>query len=143
MNKKILGMGLAALMLAACANNGGTADGKQYKATVAGEDGTEYTASLTVNDGKITGVDIDAVDAEGKSKKEMGDDYGMAKASSIGQEWNTQVGNLENFIIANGVDAVKMDSEGYAENEDLKSGCTINIKPIMEAVDEANAEIKK
>ena len=136
-------MGLAALMLAACANNGGTADGKQYKATVAGEDGTEYTASLTVNDGKITGVDIDAVDAEGKSKKEMGDDYGMAKASSIGQEWNTQVGNLENFIIANGVDAVKMDSEGYAENEDLKSGCTINIKPIMEAVDEANAEIKK
>ena len=141
MNKKVLGMGLAALMLAACANNG--AAGDQYKATVAGEDGTEYTANLTVEDGKVTGVSIDAVDAEGNSKKEQGANYGMAKASGIQKEWFEQIGDLEGFIIANGVDAVKMDAEGYAENEDLKTGCTINIKPIMEAVDQAYAESQK
>ena len=48
--------------------------------------------------------------------------------------------SLEQFIIDNGVDAVKLDKDGYAEDEDLKSGCTINLTDIMEAVKEADAK---
>ncbi|MCF0246443.1 MAG: hypothetical protein HUJ55_06430 [Ileibacterium sp.] len=143
MNKKILGMGLAAMMMAACSNGAAsTSAGKEYKATVAGSDGTEYTAVLTKEDGKLTGVSIDAVDAEGKSKKEAGDDYGMKKASAINKEWYQQIEFLENYILEHGVDAVKLNAEGQPEGEDVKSGCTINLKDIMEAVNEANNESK-
>ncbi len=64
----------------------------------------------------------------------------MKEASSIGKEWYEQVKYLEQFIIDNGVDAVKLDKDGYAEDEDLKSGCTINLTDIMEAVKEADAK---
>ncbi len=62
----------------------------------------------------------------------------MKQASAIGKEWYEQVKYLEQFIIDNGIDAVKLNADGYAENEDLKSGCTINLTDIMEAVNEAN-----
>lgn len=64
----------------------------------------------------------------------------MKEASIIGKEWYEQVKYLEQFIIDNGVDAVKLDKDGYAEDEDLKSGCTINLTDIMEAVKEADAK---
>lgn len=64
----------------------------------------------------------------------------MKEDSSIGKEWYEQVKYLEQFIIDNGVDAVKLDKDGYAEDEDLKSGCTINLTDIMEAVKEADAK---
>lgn len=144
MKKALIAFGAAALLLAGCSN--GTSGGSDNKtagttnsATVE-SDGSETTATITKEDGKITGVDIDVVDAEGNSKKELGDDYGMKKASGIGKEWNEQVQFLEKYIMENGVDSVKLDSEGYAENEDVKSGCTINLTDIMKAVDEANAK---
>lgn len=140
MNKKLLGAAAAALLLAACSSSNGGAAGTTTEATVTGSDGSETTASLTKEDGKLTGVSIDVVDEDGNSKKELGDDYNMKQASTIGKEWYEQVNYLENYILENGVDAVKLDSEGYAEEEDLKSGCTINLTDIMKAVDEANAE---
>lgn len=143
MKKSFALIGLGAMMLAACSGNGGSADtakGTTESATVE-SDGSEITATLTKDaDGKLTGVNIDEVSEDGQSKKDLGDDYGMKKASPIGKEWYEQVEYLENYILENGVDAVKTDSEGYAENEDLKSGCTINISNFMKAVDEANAK---
>lgn len=140
MNKKLLGAAAAAMLLAACSSSNGGAAGTTTEATVTGSDGSETTASLTKEDGKLTGVSIDVVGEDGNSKKELGDDYNMKKASGIGKEWYEQVNYLENYILENGVDAVKLDSAGYAEEEDLKSGCTINLTDIMKAVDEANAE---
>lgn len=75
-----------------------------------------------------------------KQKKELGAEYGMKSASGIGKEWNEQVEFLEKYIVENGPEAVKLDADGYAEDEDVKSGCTINLSAIMEAVDEAAAK---
>ncbi len=141
MNKKLVAAGLAALMLAACSNSSSSSDaGTSSEATVTGSDGSETTAVLTKQDGKLTGVSIDVVDESGNSKKDAKEDYDMKKASPIGKEWYEQVDFLENYILEHGVDSVKLDADGYAESEDVKSGCTINLKDIMEAVDEANAK---
>lgn len=142
MNKKLAAAAMAAMMLAACSssNSGTTAGGNTSEATVTSDDGAETTAVLTKEDGKLTGVTIDVVDAEGNSKKELGNDYNIKKASTIGKEWFEQVDFLENYILEHGVDSVKLDKDGYAESEDVKSGCTINLTDIMKAVDEANAK---
>lgn len=143
MKKSFALIGLGAMMLAACSGNGGNADtakGTTESATVE-NDGSEITATLTKDaDGKLTGVNIDEVTEDGESKKDKGDDYGMKKASGIGKEWYEQVEYLENYILENGVDAVTLNDEGYPEDEDLKSGCTINLSAMMQAVDEANAK---
>lgn len=137
MKKSFALVGLAAMMLAACGGN--AASGTTETATVATDEG-EVSATLTKDaEGKLTGVNIDEI-KDGDSKKDLGDDYGMKKASAIGKEWYEQIEFLENYILENGVDAVKLNTDGYAENEDVKSGCTINLKTIMEAVDEANAK---
>jgi major membrane immunogen (membrane-anchored lipoprotein) len=109
-------------------------------ATIDLEDGAKVTADVTEEDGKVTAVSIDEFDSDGLSKKELGDEYGMKSASAIEKEWYEQVEALENFILENGVDAVEMDADGYAENEDLKSSCTINIKNFVDAVKEAEAK---
>lgn len=143
MNKKLAAAAMAAMMLAACSSSSDDAAnstaGTQTEATVT-TDGAETTAVLTKEDGKLTGVSIDVVTEEGDSKKHLGADYNMKSASKIGKEWNEQVEFLENYILEHGVDSVKLDADGYAESEDVKSGCTINLKDIMQAVDEANAK---
>lgn len=155
MNKKLLCAGLAALMLAGCSSNAGTAAKDDAastgdtttaagttteKATVTGDDDSETTAEITKTDGKITGVSIDVVTSDGESKKDAGDEYNMKAASTIGKEWYEQVEYLENYIVEHGVDSIKLNSEGYAEDEDVRSNCTINLTEIMKAVDEANAK---
>lgn len=95
---------------------------------------------VTKEGDKVTAVSIDEVDEEGLSKKDLGDDYGMKKASTVEKEWYEQVEFLENYILENGVDSIKLNDEGKAENEDLKSGCTISIKNMVDAVKEAEAK---
>ncbi len=152
MNKKFMLGALALVLLAGCSasstkeetkdENATTtvdeAGGAQSDAEVTDADGNVTNATIEEENGKVTSISNDVVDKDGKSKKEAGDDYDMKSASGIGKEWYEQVKYLEQFIINNGIDAVKLDSDGYAEDEDLKSGCTINLKDIMEAVNEAN-----
>ncbi len=152
MNKKFMLGALALVLLAGCSasstkeetkdENATTtvdeAGGAQSDAEVTDADGNVTKATIEEENGKVTSISIDVVDKDGKSKKEAGDDYGMKSPSGIGKEWYEQVKYLEQFIINNGIDAVKLDSDGYAEDEDLKSGCTINLEDIMEAVNEAN-----
>lgn len=157
MNKKFILGALSLFLLAGCGNSTDntktdtttdedattTVDesgGAQSTAEITDAEGAVTKAELEEENGKITSISIDVIDKDGNSKKEAGDDYNMKEASSIGKEWYEQVKYLEQFIIDNGIDAVKLDSDGYAENEDLKSGCTINLKDIMEAVNEANAK---
>lgn len=138
MKKSFALVGLAAMMLAACGGSD-AASGTTESATVATDTG-EVTATLTKDaEGKLTGVNIDEI-KDGESKKDLGDEYDMKKASGIGKGWYEQIEFLENYIIENGVDSVKLNADGYAESEDVKAGCTINLKTIMEAVDEANAK---
>lgn len=151
MKKEFIVGAALAMLLAGCgnANTGVTEEGASASdsdakgtttvAEVKGDDDTTK-AEVTKVDGKVTGVTIDVLDADGVSKKDLGDKYGMKKASTIEKEWYEQVEFLENYILENGVDSIKLNDEGKAENEDLKSGCTISISNMVEAVKEAEAK---
>lgn len=148
MNKRIFAaMAVAGLLFAGCSSNSSSSTASSAAAGetsntayVATDDGSEISATVTKKDGKVTAIQIDQTTEDGSSKKELGADYNMKSASVIGKEWNEQIEYLENYMVENGIDSVKLNSDGYAENEDVKSGCTINLKQIMEAVDEANAK---
>lgn len=134
----------ASMLFAGCSSTGSSAStassaaaGETSNTAYVDHDGAEISATVTKKDGKITGITLDEVTEDGDSKKDLGDDYNMKKASVIGKEWYEQIEFLENYVLEHGVDAVKMDADGYPENEDVRSGCTINIKPFMEAIDEA------
>ena len=59
-----------------------------------------------------------------------------------GAEWFEQVKFLEDYIVANGVDGIELGEDGKATNEDVLTGCTINIKPYVEAVKAAKDSAK-
>lgn len=132
---KKLGLLLAVFALAACSSGAKTTSGE---GTSTNDKGDVTTAKVTLEDGKITKVEIDTLqkDAE-KTKKELGADYGMKVASSIGKEWNEQIESLEKYIVANGVDAIKIDEKGYPSEDDVKAGCTMKVNGYIEAVNNA------
>lgn len=99
------------------------------------EDGATVEATIVDKDGKMKSITIDEIDPDGNSKKEKSD-Y-MKDASGIGKEWNEQVQFLEQYIMDHGVDSIEVDKDGYAVNEDLKSGCTIKISSFLDAVKNA------
>ena len=144
MNKKAFAaLTAATLLFAGCTSgsaNSSSAAGETSNTAYVDHDGQDVSATVTKKDGKITGVTIDETTEDGKIKKELGAEYDMKRASGIGKEWNEQVEFLEKYIVENGPEAVKLDADGYAEDEDVKSGCTINLSAIMEALDEAAAK---
>lgn len=136
-------LAVASTLLVGCSS--GTTDTSKDDGTVSNTayvetDGGEIKATVTKKDGKVTAVEIDETTSDGDSKKDMGTDYGLKDKSGIGKEWNEQIEFLENYLVEHGIDSVKLNSDGYAEEEDVKTGCTINLKQIMEAVDAANAK---
>lgn len=74
-----------------------------------------------------------------KSKKELGNDYGMLKASSIKKEWFEQIEYLENWMIGKTVDEIKSLKlkDGVTDDADLISSVTIAINDYISALDEA------
>lgn len=96
-------------------------------------------------DGKVTSSIIDAVqtqikfDASGKilsdmealypSKVEIGDDYGMKVASSIGKEWYEQAKALSDYFVGKTVADVKAMplEQGVPSGDDLKSAVTFHV----------------
>ena len=114
------------------------------------EDGTAeaYTtiSALTVGgDGKITSDIIDAVqakitfDANGaitadtsadvQSKNELGEAYGMKKASAIGKEWNEQAAAYAAYTVGKTADEVAGTAmeEGRAADADLAASVSVHI----------------
>lgn len=151
MNKKIFAaIAAAGLLFAGCSSSGSnTNESAAAGSSAAGDtsntvhvessDGGEVTATVTKDaDGKVTAIEVDETTSDGESKKEAKDDYGMKEASGIKKGWYEQVQFLEDYLIKNGIDSVKLNSDGYAENEDVKSGCTINLTNIMKAIQEAD-----
>lgn len=112
-------------------------------------------------DGKVVKVDIDfaqtsvAFDkdmqitsdlkAELKTKKELGDDYGMKKASAIGKEWYEQAAALEKWMTGKTVDEIKAmkttekDGKVLANEADLTSSITVGVADFIAAIDKAYA----
>lgn len=89
-------------------------------------------------DGKVT-TPLDSVFV---AKQEMGADYGMAKASSIGKEWNEQATVLSDYVIGKTVEEIKgiaVTEEGVPTDEDLAASVTIKIPGYIAAIEKAVA----
>ena len=69
-------------------------------------------ATVVYENGKIIKVLLDGI-RQGKSSKELHDDYGIKRVSSIGKEWWEQVEFLEGWIEKNGIENLKVNSETY------------------------------
>lgn len=126
----------------------------------AAEDGlaqayTYYTATTFNADGVITSSIIDAsqtninFSADGKitsdingvfqTKNELGDAYGMKKASSIGKEWNEQANAFAEYVVGKNIDDVKgiAVSEGVPSGDDLKSSVTVHVTDFITILEKA------
>lgn len=125
------------------------------------EDGLAQADSTIVavtvdEEGKILNCVIDAAQTkinfskEGKlvtpldtvfvGKQELGAEYGMAKASGIGKEWNEQATALSDYVIGKTVEEVKgiaVTDEGVPAEEDLAASVTIHITDFIDAIEKA------
>lgn len=102
----------------------GYTDEKNGRGTVS----TTYVAAVFDKDGKIVKTHVDEVETklyfdgsgqladysgtEVKSKREMGDDYGMKKYSDIGKEWYEQADSLEKWLTGQDVNTLIGGGEG-------------------------------
>lgn len=68
---------------------------------------------------------------EYKTKDELGDDYGLKDASSIGKEWDDQVDFFEDYV--EGMDRSGVDAAS-SDDADLSAGCTIDISDMKKAL---------
>jgi ribosomal protein L7Ae-like RNA K-turn-binding protein len=134
------------------------------KSTDAGtEDGLAETDSTVVavtvdKDGKIVKCAIDMaqtkinfsaqgkittpLDTAFKSKQELGADYGMGKASSIGKEWFEQANAFAAYAQGKTVDEIKgiaVNEEGVPSDAELASSVTIHIGDFVAAIEKAVA----
>lgn len=118
--------------------------------------------ALTVNaDGKITSLVTDesqgtvTFDATGKitsdltagvkTKKQLGDEYGMKPVSGIGKEWFEQTAALEAYVVgktADEVAGIAVNEDGKATDADLTASVTIAIGTFQETVKKAAANAK-
>ncbi len=124
-------------------------------------DGTAQTEILLVavtvdDDGVIDSCVIDMVQAKigfnasgalttdlsttFPSKNELGDDYGMKKASSIGKEWNEQAAALADYAVGKRVDELKgmaVGEDGKAADADLSASVTLYIGSFVDGIEAA------
>lgn len=124
------------------------------------EDGTLKQSNTTMatvgldKDGKIAYLDLDVAqipnpndDTQSKTKKELKEDYGMKKASTIEKEWYEQIQALEEYAIGKTPEefaAIETEEKpGHPEavktGTDLATGCTMDIGGFKQAVAKAVA----
>ncbi|MBB2181673.1 hypothetical protein H0486_02125 [Lachnospiraceae bacterium MD1] len=115
-------------------------------------------AVLVGKDGKILDCKIDVAQTkmnfstEGKlttdiatvfqSKQELGDAYGMKKASGISKEWFEQANAFADYVVGKTVDEVKgiaVNEDGTAKDADLAASVTVHINEFVEGVEKAVA----
>ena len=131
------------------------------KSTDAGEkDGVAQAYSnygvVTIDKaGKITSATIDAsqtnvnfskagkitsdLTAQNMTKDELGDKYGMKKASSIGKEWYEQAAAFSKYVTGKTLDEVKgiKIENGKATDTDLKASVTVGIADYIAVISKA------
>ena len=89
-------------------------------------------------EGKVT----TALDTVFKSKRELGNDYGMKAVSGIGKEWFEQADALEAYVIGKTIDQVKgiaLDDSGKATDAELASSVTIGLGDYISGIEKAVA----
>lgn len=116
-------------------------DGKVVKAII----DTAQTRVAFDKDGKVT---TDKTAAP-KTKKELGDAYGMAKSSGIKKEWFQQIAELEKWMVgktASQISGLKLKAEGthvgVPDVPELTSLVTITVGDYLAATAEAASKAK-
>lgn len=132
-----------------------------------GEEGAcqaySYYAAVTANtDGVITGCILDAsqtdvtFDMQGKltvedlsastpTKREMGEEYGLKYASSIGKEWYEQAAAFEAYVDGKTLEEVKgiaVDENLRPTEENLSASVTIAIGDFQNVIEKAYESMK-
>jgi hypothetical protein len=75
-----------------------------------------------------------------KTKRELGEEYGMKKASGIGKEWFEQAEAFAAYVegmTADEVKNIKVDEQNYPTQADLKSSVTISVGGFIEGIEKA------
>ncbi len=120
-----------------------------------------YMCAVTLDDeGKITGVDFDALQtagsfdatgaagefvAEPQTKDEIKEGYGMKAISPIGKEWYEQMNHLEAWCIGKTVAevlATPLNEKNVPTDVDLVAGCTVHIGEQLITLEKAAAAAK-
>ncbi len=106
-------------------------DGKVVKVTI-------DTAQTKVNFDKDLQLASD-VNAEYKTKVELGAEYGMVSNSKIGKEWFEQIAELEKWMIGKSIDEIKgmKTADGVPSEAELTSSVTVSVQDYIAAVEEA------
>ncbi|TCL63317.1 hypothetical protein EDC14_102135 [Hydrogenispora ethanolica] len=118
-----------------------------------------YIAITKDSKGKITSCLIDAsqgkvnfntsgkittdIKAGVKSKNELGEGYGMKKASKIGKEWNQQAAAFAKYVTGktpSEVADIAVNKEGHATGSDILASVTIGINDFQAAIAKAAAK---
>ena len=94
--------------------------------------------SLTMKEGKITEISIDEIMGE-TTKKQM-KDYQLPESAVA--PWAEQIKTLEEYILNHDVNDIQTDENGKAVDQDLLSGCTIQIEGYLKTVRKAMNEAK-
>ena len=163
--KKLLSVVLAAMMIlsltsAFAATGVGSATSVKVTAATAEAAGSvavdTYMCAVTLDEnGVITAVQFDCVQSKGsfdaagavvgeaaiqpQTKNELGEAYGMKAYSPIGKEFSEQMDALAAWCVGKTLDQVLAV---YAEDADLKAGCTVYIGTEMAALQKAVANAR-
>ncbi len=89
-----------------------------------------------------TGEITTDINTEFKTKKELGAEYGMAKASGIGKEWNEQADTLAEYVVGKTVEEVKgiaVNEKGAPADSELAASVTVSIGGFVAAIEKAVA----
>ena len=110
-------------------------------AVTVGEDGVIRACGIDQVQVKIefdaSGALVTPADVQFSTKNELGDAYGMKKASSIGKEWNEQAAAFAQWAVgktAAEVRAVPVDESGKPTGADLVSQATVSVTGFAETV---------
>lgn len=98
----------------------------------------------------ISGALTGDITAELKTKKELGDAYGMKQVSGIKKEWYEQIAALEDWMRGKTVDdvlAMKVidgdaEKKDVPDEADLKTSVTISVTDQLRALEKAYANAK-
>ena len=116
-------------------------DGTYTKvADEADSNGYTYECTVVVEDGKITSVQYDGVDAEGNSKAQASFD-GEYVMTEDGLTWGAQAEALADFVVENqGLEKLTVNDEGKT---DAVTGVSINIQGFIEYVEDCLQQASK
>ena len=121
-----------------------------------GFDKDRKVVSVTIDNAQ-TKVTFDAalqvtsdIKAEGKTKVELKEEYGMIKASSIGKEWYQQADALGQWMVGKTVDEIKAmktknkdaSHPAVPDVPELTSSVTVSVQDYIAAVAEGYANAK-